>query len=126
MRGSAKGERRGGRQRGTPNKRTRELARAQAEASEKITAALGATAFDGDAHALLVSVYRDTTQPTELRVTAARSALPFEKPRLASTELSGKDGGPVELSDATDAERVKALLAFIAEARAKKLTGQEE
>ncbi len=119
MRGSAKGERRGGRQRGTPNKRTRELARAQAEASEKITAALGATAFEGDAHALLVSVYKDAAQPTELRVTAAKAALPFEKPRLASTELSGPKGGPIETMEITDAERVKALLAFIAEARAK-------
>ncbi len=41
MRGSAPGERRGGRQRGVPNKRTVALAQAQAEASEKITAALG-------------------------------------------------------------------------------------
>jgi ribonuclease VapC len=35
------GERRGGRQRGTPNRRTVALEKAQAEASEKVTQALG-------------------------------------------------------------------------------------
>jgi hypothetical protein len=86
MAGSRKGERRGGRQKGVPNKRTVALAQAQAEASEKITAALGDAAFNGDAHALLVSVYRDTTQPMELRLHAAKAAVPFERPRLASVE----------------------------------------
>ncbi len=41
-------------------------------------------------------------------------------------EITGKEGGPIEVSDVTDAERVKALLAFIAEARAKKLVGPED
>jgi hypothetical protein len=36
MAGSAKGERRGGRQRGTPNKRTEALKHAQAEAAAKV------------------------------------------------------------------------------------------
>ncbi|MGC1859666.1 MAG: hypothetical protein WA733_00700 [Methylocystis sp.] len=97
MGGSLKGERRGGRQRGTKNKRTLDLARAQAETSEKFTAALGPAAFTGDAHALLMSIYRDASQPVELRVTAARAAIPFEKTRLSATELSGRAGGPIEV-----------------------------
>jgi hypothetical protein len=114
MSGSIKGERRGGRQRGVPNKQTVALAQAQAAASERVTQALGPAAFDGDAHALLCSIYRDTTQPMELRLHAAKAAVPFEKPRLAATELSGPKGGPIEyhdLSKLTDAE-LRALKAI--------------
>jgi hypothetical protein len=90
MGGSLKGERRGGRQPGVPNKRTVALAQAQAEASERVTQALGDAAFDGDAHALLVSVYRDTTQPMELRLHAAKAAVAYEKPRLQSIAMDVK------------------------------------
>jgi hypothetical protein len=90
MSGSVKGERRGGRQRGVPNKRTVALARAQATASEKVTQALGPAAFDGDAHALLVSIYRDTRVTLELRLQAAKAALPHEKPRLQTIAMDVK------------------------------------
>jgi hypothetical protein len=96
MSGSVKGERRGGRQRGVKNKRTAALAQAQADAAAKVTQALGDAAFDGDAHALLVSVYRDTTQPMELRLNAAKAAIAYEKPRLQSVTMAGADGGPIE------------------------------
>ncbi len=97
MRGSVKGERRGGRQPGVSNKRTVALAQAQAAAAEKVTAALRDAAFDGDAHALLVSVYRDTTQPMELRLNAAKAAIAYEKPRLQSVTMAGADGGAIEI-----------------------------
>jgi hypothetical protein len=84
MRGSKPGERRGGRQRGTKNKRTVATERALANAAAKITGALGTDAFEGDAHALLMAVYKNTAQPIELRVLAARAAIGYEKPRLAS------------------------------------------
>src|SRR4051794_13579744 len=58
MRGSKPGERRGGRQRGTKNKRTVATERALADASTRIAGALGPDAFEGDAHAVLISVYR--------------------------------------------------------------------
>jgi hypothetical protein len=95
MRGSRPGERRGGRQKGTPNKRTVALEVALAEAADKITGALGADAFENDAHALLMAVYKDARQPTELRVAAAKAAISFEKPRLAAIE--GKVGGVLTL-----------------------------
>ncbi len=86
MRGSKPGERRGGRRPGAKNKRTLAREQAQAEIAVKIAAALGADAFDGDAHALLVAVYKDPAQPTELRMEAAKAAIGFEKPRLASVD----------------------------------------
>jgi hypothetical protein len=81
MRGSRPGERRGGRQKGTPNKRTVALEKALADAAAKITGA-------GDAHALLMAVYKDSRQPIELRVAAAKAAIGFEKPRLSSRARS--------------------------------------
>jgi hypothetical protein len=95
MRGSRPGERRGGRQKGTPNKCTVALEAALAEAADKITGALGADAFDGDAHALLMAVYKDAHQPIELRVAAAKAAIGFEKLRLAAIE--GKVEGVLTL-----------------------------
>ena len=76
----------GGRKRGTKNKRTTERERALAETAVKITQALGASAFDGDAHALLTAIYKDAVQPIELRMDAAKAAIGYEKPRLAAVE----------------------------------------
>ena len=46
----------GGRKAGTPNKRTIALRMAIAAAAEQISAAFGPEIFEGDAHALLMSV----------------------------------------------------------------------
>jgi hypothetical protein len=86
MRGSRPGERRGGRQRGTKNKRTVERELALAEASEKMASVLGDNAFDGDSLALMQAVYRDISQPMPLRLDAAKAAIPFERPRLSSVD----------------------------------------
>jgi len=56
------------------NKRTVAAERALADAAAKITGALGAGAFEGDAHALLMAVYKDVGQPIDLRVLAAKAA----------------------------------------------------
>jgi len=96
MRGGSKpGERRGGRQRGTKNKRTVERERALIDAAVKIAGALGSEAFQGDAHAFLVWIYKDAAQPIELRIEAAKAAIGYEKPRLASVE--GKVEGTLSL-----------------------------
>jgi hypothetical protein len=63
-----------------------ERERAVAAAARRITAALGDEAFQGDAHAFLMAVYKDPRQPAELRLEAARAAIGFEKPRLAAVE----------------------------------------
>jgi hypothetical protein len=88
--GSLPGERRGGRQAGTPNKRTAALARAQAESSEKVTQALGPAAFDGDALSFLQLIYRDATQAVETRLHAAKAAVAYEMPRLQSIAMDVK------------------------------------
>jgi hypothetical protein len=85
----------GGRQRGTKNKRTLAFEYALADTATKITGALGADAFDGDAHALLMAIYKDAAQPIELRMDAAKAAIGYEKPRLAAVE--GKVEGRMTL-----------------------------
>jgi hypothetical protein len=55
-----------------------------AGAALKVAEVLGPEAFDGDAHALLMAVYTDTRLPIELRLDAAKAAVPYEKARLAS------------------------------------------
>ena len=82
MPGSKPGERRGGRQRGAKNKRTLALEQAQAEASVKIEATLGADAFQGDAHALLSSVYKARRSP--LACVSTRQRPPSAMRSLAS------------------------------------------
>jgi hypothetical protein len=61
----------------------------------KIADALGDQAFPGDAHALLMGVYKDQSQPVELRVQAAKAAIGYEKPRL--TAVDSKDDGGIDL-----------------------------
>jgi hypothetical protein len=97
MRGSRPGERRGGRQRGVKNKRTVARERALADTAAKITGVLGAGAFEGDAHALLMAVYKDMTRPIELRMDAAKAAIGYEKPRLAAVDA--KHTGTITLEE---------------------------
>ena len=97
MRGSSPGERRGGRQRGAKNKRTLAFECALADTAAKITGALGADAFEGDAHALLTAIYKDVAQPIGLRMDAAKAAIGYEKPRLAAVE--GKVEGRMTLGE---------------------------
>lgn len=85
--GAKPGERRGGRSKGTPNKRTEKREQAMQEAAEKISAALGAP-FEGDAHALLMTLYKDTAQPLDIRLDAAKAAIGYEKPRLSSVDAN--------------------------------------
>jgi hypothetical protein len=82
----------GGRKRGVKNKRTVALERAQAETARKIEDALGPRVFDGDAHAFLMVVYKDEPQPIDLRLQAARAAIGYEKPRLATADSNARRG----------------------------------
>jgi hypothetical protein len=98
----AKGFKTGGRQKGTPNKRT-----VQREAAVQAAAALLdgtiAGAFEGDAHAFLIAVYKNPELPINLRVDAARAAIGYEKPRLNASEHN------LRSSDQSVAEWLKAL-----------------
>lgn len=81
----ARGFKSGGRKPGSKNKRTKEL---QAE-QEKLADRLGeiiADPFEGDAHALLVCIYKDQSRDIALRMEAAKAAIRFEKPALGAIE----------------------------------------
>ena len=78
----------GGRSKGTPNKRTKEMQDAAREAREKARRVLGDNAFDGDAHGFLTLVYRDPSLPLEVRLDAAKTAISYETPRLASIDAT--------------------------------------
>ena len=47
-------------------------------------------------------------------VARAKDAAPYVHPRLAATEVTGKDGGAVKFENVTDEDRVAALASFMA------------
>lgn len=90
----------GGRPVGVKNKNTRQLEAKAASAQERARMILGEEgieAFKGDAHVWLCVLYMDPNQPVEIRMDAAKAALPYEKPKLAAiaiktdTELTLQD-----------------------------------
>lgn len=95
--GSAPGERRGGRQKGTQNKRNAAAAAAMV-AVGKTLAEVVPDAFAGDSHALLIAVYKNSTLPLGVRIDAAKAAIRYERPALATVAHTGRDGGPINLS----------------------------
>jgi len=85
---AAKGQpKSGGRQIGSLNKRTKEL-EAKATAAAQIIGAAIEGAFEGDAHALLMTIYKDPKQDIDLRIEAAKAAIRYEKPALAAIDLN--------------------------------------
>ena len=108
--GSKPGERRGGRVAGTPNKRTVALEQARADAARKLEAVIPG-AFTGDAHALLVAVYKDPAHEWDLRVDAAKAAIRYEKPALASTTVEVRDPLAAMTTEHLEALRRLALAA---------------
>ena len=88
-RGSKPGERRGGRQRGTPNKAT--VAKAAALASASADPTITPLQF-------LLGVMRDPKAPTGLRVQVARAAAPLVHGKLKIASVEGHTGyaGAVE------------------------------
>ena len=55
----------------------------------RLAEVLGANAFEGDAHSLLIAIYKDESRPIELRLEAAKAAIRFEKPALAALDAKG-------------------------------------
>jgi hypothetical protein len=96
----AKGFKTGGRKKGSRNKKTVLLEETGREALAKM---LGPHAFDGDAHSLLIAIYKDKRCPIALRLDAAKTAIRFEKPAL--TAVDAKHSVEQKLVDQmTDAE----------------------
>jgi hypothetical protein len=82
-----------GRPRGRKNEATIAREAAMREANEIIGQAL-AHPFEGDAHALLVAVYKNPDVPLDLRLDAAKAALKAEKPALRA--VSSQHSGSLE------------------------------
>ena len=82
----AQGYKTGGRKKGSRNKKAVLL---EEKGREALAKALGPHAFDGDAHSLLVAIYKDESRPVELRLEAAKAAIRFEKPALAALDAKG-------------------------------------
>lgn len=80
-----------GRPRGRPpgvrNKRTQERELELKAAAQALSEVLGDECFDGDAHALLMTVYKNKALELPLRVDAAKAAIRYEKPALAAVEV---------------------------------------
>ena len=84
MRGSKPGERRGGRQKGTPNKAT-------SHRQARITAS-GVTPLD-----FLIEKMRDEGTDMSERIACAKAAAPYVHPKLLATTLAGPDGDAVKV-----------------------------
>src|SRR6516162_7220068 len=82
-RGSRPGERHGGREKGTPNKRTAAL-RAALLAEFELS---GGTPLD-----VMLTVMRSPALPLRLRIDAAKKAAPFCHPKLRSSPRSTHPG----------------------------------
>jgi hypothetical protein len=82
------GERTGnprGRPLGAKNRRTKAVEAATEQAALKIAEAIDG-AFEGDAHALLMTVYKNPLNEMALRIDAAKAAIRYEKPALSSVD----------------------------------------
>lgn len=77
-----------GRPKGAKNKKTKEREKLVNEQAKKLNEALGVNAFTGDAHALLMAVYKDESLPIKARLDAAVAAIGYEKPRLSSIDAN--------------------------------------
>ncbi len=75
-----------GRPKGAKNAHTVQREEAIANAAAETVERLGLRAFEGDAHALLMLVYKDCEQPLDLRLDAAKAAIGYEKPKLSSVD----------------------------------------
>lgn len=78
-----------GRPKGATNKIIRQRQEKLEAAARQIEDALP-EAFKGDAHALLMAIYKDTKNELEIRIDAAKAAIGYEKPRLANTTIQNK------------------------------------
>ena len=90
----ALGKKTGGRQKGSVNKATARKAAIVAES--------GLTPLDYMLSVMREDIPKDASIETKIAMTshkmdAAKAAAPYVHPKLATTEITGKDGGPVTL-----------------------------
>jgi hypothetical protein len=70
---------------------TLKRAKEAAATREQIAQVLGMDAFEGDAHALLMAVYMNPKIDLDMRIEAAKAALPYEKPRLQAISVADRE-----------------------------------
>jgi len=80
------GTKSGGRRRGSLNRKTRTRIQETRRAAEAMANQDGSGIFAGDAHALLMAMYKNESFAAEFRAHCAGMALKFEKPALAATD----------------------------------------
>jgi hypothetical protein len=111
----AKGRKTGGRQKGTPNKRTIAKQTVALERQEQAVAA-GVTPLEvmiADMRFHHAAAIRELDRGAEADLAkvatslsaaraAAKDAAPYIHPRLAAIEHTGKDGGPIRVTDARE------------------------
>jgi len=78
-----------GRPAGARNKRTEERQQRLADLSDKLSETLP-DCFEGDAHALLMAVYKDKSLDLETRIDAAKAAIRYETPALSTIDAKLK------------------------------------
>ena len=84
-----------GRKKGSRSKATVERERAVAEMTVKLQEALP-NVFTGNAHQLLMAVYKNEDLPLPTRIDAAKAAISHETPKLGSIEHKGDAENPVQ------------------------------
>lgn len=77
-----------GRPKGAKSRFTKEREQRLEETKQRVSEALGVALFSGDAHELLMLTYKDMGLPLDTRLDAAKAAIPYEKPKLASMEAN--------------------------------------
>src|ERR1700745_3010476 len=73
----------GGRKAGTPNKKTAALKQAVVEAVGALP-----DAFEGDSYAFLATVYKNQALPLGVRLDATKTAIAYERARLAHVAMT--------------------------------------
>ena len=79
-----------GRPTGAKNKHTKER-EAKMTAAAKAIEKLLPNVFAGDAHALLMAVYKNELSDMDLRIDAAKAAIRYEKPTLVAAHSTDGD-----------------------------------
>ena len=102
----ARGFKTGGRIKGSKNKRTLLLEGAARQVQGDAKRILGDEAFEGDAHSLLVLIYKDNSLPLAVRLDAAKTAIRFEKPVMSAVRFRGIESRVRNQRGAPDAGRV--------------------
>src|SRR3990167_3589308 len=100
-RGAKPGERRGGRQKGTPNKLTIAM-------NEAVAKRIG----DGEEFDVLAACWRDGKLAWPLRLKALEVSMQYRYPRLQATEITGKDGNAL-IPDSTSEFDKARLIAHV-------------